>query len=465
MKAMNILLLVLFAAVIMSCEEKNEPAAGTLEFTFAVPSTGEQKSFSDPAIPPAGNIPFQIMISVAKENGEEYWTDKMIRVYRFGEGFVTEKTEIPGGQYQLTKFMVLADNGNVIFAAPLEGSPKSFLVTHPLPMEFNVVPGESTRVDPEVLKTENAQPSDFGYASFTFTVVDFYKAWVLAMEDDPLYYGPVRTVPAKLTLIARDGWTHTYRIDPETTEILLPARYEKFRLIAESPDNPPIEREINARELRQSTADNPFLLRFPQNPGGVLYLQPGPEDGKDAMITDLDPMENFGDHIYFEASFITEPILTIMRTKRSLMHFDLSDLPEYTRIDKVYLTLRFDRPLWDTLIDYGQLDSWMLLPELVLQQIIEPWKESEVSWDNQPATIKANEVSVPFSLEVDSNLRAYDVTSLFVPVQEIAAPNYGMMFRYAANEDIPGGMQFASSDHPVEWMRPVLEVHYYYPED
>lgn len=467
MKSTHLILLALLAFFITSCENANEPAPGNLEFAFAVPATGEQKSFSDPdsAGSSDGDVPFQIMISVTGNNGELTWTDKMIRVYRFGQGFVTEKTEIPGGNYQLTKFMVLADNGNVIYAAPLEGSPKSFLVSRPLPLEFSIIPGESTRVDPEVLKTQNSQPSDFGYASFTFTVIDYYKAWVLAMEEDPLYYGPVKTVPAKMTLIARNGWSHTYNIRSEATEILVPAGYEKFRMIAESRENPPVEREISAQNLRGSTKDNPFLIRFSRNPTDVLYLQPGPEEGKDAMITDLDPMKNFGDHPYFETSFLTEPVLTVMRTKRSLMYFDLKDLPEYTRIEKVYLTLHFDRPLWDTLIDYGQLDSWMLLPDLVLQQIVEPWQENKVTWGNQPSTIEANQVSVPFSLELDSNVRIYDVTSLFVPVQEIAAPNYGMMFRFVGGGDIPGGMQFASSDHPVEEMRPVLEVHYYFPED
>jgi hypothetical protein len=62
---------------------------------------------------------------------------------------------------------------------------------------------------------------------------------------------------------------------------------------------------------------------------------------------------------------------------------------------------------------------------------------------------------------LSTNQRFYDVTSLFVPNQEIAAPNHGFMFKQLDNNNpAPGGMQFVSSDYPIEEMRPKLIVKY-----
>ena len=52
-----------------------------------------------------------------------------------------------------------------------------------------------------------------------------------------------------------------------------------------------------------------------------IVLQPGPEAGKDAMISNLEPDKNFGEHKYFEATFLSEPVLTVMRSNRSLIWF------------------------------------------------------------------------------------------------------------------------------------------------
>ena len=68
----------------------------------------------------------------------------------------------------------------------------------------------------------------------------------------------------------------------------------------------------------------------------VLVLQPGPDKGKDAMISNLEPDKNFGGHKYFEATFLTEPILTVMRSNRSLIFFNLDALAQIGNNKKSY---------------------------------------------------------------------------------------------------------------------------------
>ena len=55
--------------------------------------------------------------------------------------------------------------------------------------------------------------------------------------------------------------------------------------------------------------------------------------------------KNFGDYKYFETTFITEPVLTVMRSNRSLIWFNLNALPKSAVIRKVTLQLFYDLPV------------------------------------------------------------------------------------------------------------------------
>ena len=178
------------------------------------------------------------------------------------------------------------------------------------------------------------------------------------------------------------------------------------------------------------------------------------------MISNLDADKNFGDYKYFEATFITEPVLTVMRSNRSLIWFNLNALPKSAVIRKVTLQLSYDLPVPFDLAYLTDIDPSTGIARFggVLQQIVEPWEEDKVTWNTQPKTIEANQVFIsPFNLNV--NFITVDVTSLFVPVNEVAAPNYGMFFKLWPVERFPG-FRFASSDFPDARMRPKLTVYY-----
>ena len=462
-KLLGLALIVLSAGLMQSCEEKPE-VKGKVDFSISLSEDDMKKSVnedgeSDIIAPDFG---WHLLVSIYSVDGSVVMEDEIIPLYGFGSGYVSEKIELKVGEYFLEKFMVIGPYGDVIYAAPLEGSPKAHLVNDPLPIEFMVHPEQVSHVSPEVLLVGNSNPGEFGYASFSFSVVKPIVAYVMAVDDNGLTMRPSVAVEAVLSLYARDGWMHDYKLRAGVNKILVKSGYEYFKVIVENPDYPPYEGEIKARELMNSSEDNPVIFNLSQEPMHMLVLQPGPERGKDAMITDLNPDKNFGNHPYFEASFMTEPVLTVMRTKRSLIHFNMEGLPKSARIKKVHLTLAFETMIWDSL--NTELD-WFMIPEqqLVLQQIVEPWKEEGVTWGNQPETIEANQVFIPVYDEMNSNFRTYDVTSLYVPYQEIAAPNYGMMLRTVDYTDYPGGWKFVSSDYKREEMRPKLTVYYSLP--
>ncbi len=110
--------------VFTSCEKRTVNDTGTGLAEFSVNMTGNQDSKS---VTDSGTISFQIMISVEDLVGNAVFTDKLIPLYVFGTGFVSENVEIKAGEYKLTKFLVINASGEVVYAAPMVGSPLAYL--------------------------------------------------------------------------------------------------------------------------------------------------------------------------------------------------------------------------------------------------------------------------------------------------------------------------------------------------
>lgn len=466
MKTIQIITLAMvFLAVglVQSCEDKPE-VSGKVDFSISMDAEELLKSVSndstvvDDSIAPTGF--WQLVITVVSTDGEVVMEDRRIPLIGFGSEFISEKIELKAGEYLLEKFLVIGPYGNVVYAAPLEGSPRAYLVNHPLPLHFVVKPEQVSHLSPEVLRVHHSSPADFGYASFSFNVVRPIVAWVMVVDDNPLSMRPSSAIPARMTLRARDGWTHEYSLRAGANKVLVKPGYEWFKVVVKNPDYPILKEEIAARKLINSTEERPVVFQMGEGAYEKLVLQPGPERGKDAMITDLESEKNFGDHPYFEASFLTEPVLTVMRTKSSLIEFHLNDLPKSATIEKVLLTLSFEHMIWDSTM--AALEPGDMVDRYIaLQQIIEPWEEHKVTWSNQPATSEANQVIIPMFDIYSSMQRRYDVTSIFV--NELDIPNYGMMLKVVMDNPYPGGWQFVSSDYKIPEMRPALTVLYTLP--
>jgi hypothetical protein len=275
---------------------------------------------------------------------------------------------------------------------------------------------------------------------------------------------PTLLTNAKLTVFADNGWRYTFRLEATLNHLIIRGGSDIYYFLLEKEGYMPQRMQFTAKELIETTKENPLVLKIPwdSNQWQTLVLQPGPDVGKDALISNLEADKNFGDHKYFEATFLTEPILAVMRSNRSLIAFNLNTLPKSAIIKKVTLQLFYDLPVpFDStyLINTDPATgTGTVMYGGVLQQIVEPWEEYKVSWNTQPKTVEANQVFIsPFIRNV--NFITVDVTSLFVPFQEIAVPNYGMLFKLWPTERFPG-FRFASSDFPDETMRPKLTIYY-----
>lgn len=454
-----------------SCENNSDMAgSGSIEFSVTMPDQGT-KSVADSI-----TASFHVLISVVDMDSNAVFSDRLIPLYVFGDSFVSEKVEIGTGEYRLTKFMVINASGEVIFAAPLAGSPLAYLTTRPLPFRFSISPGEITRVVPEVLVVGDQTADKFGYAVFGVRVVKPLEFWTMCVLDpgNPLMMSPIQITSARLTVYAPDGWHYTFKLEPAPNHIIIRGGYDMYTFLVEKEGYQPVKLQFPAGILATSTKENPVILSLNWNSQvRKLGLQPGPDKGMDAMISNLEPDKNFGDHRYFEATFLSEQMLTVMRSNRSLIHFNLDTLPKSAVIRKVVLRLMYDVPIpFDNTYVIDKLPSagiaWY---GGVLQQITEPWDEHKVTWNNQPKTIEANQVYVPPFIR-NTNVIELDVTRLFQPVttsttDQAVYPNYGMLFRLWPVDRFPG-FRFASSDYPMSSatakMWPALTVYYTLPQ-
>jgi hypothetical protein len=463
-KLINLSGLLLFSVALIflyGCDERiDDRAMGLAEFSISLNEAGITKS--DPAADTT-NAAYHLMVSVEDRTGREIFSDKLIPIYIFGTGFVSEKVEIPVGEFRLTKFMIMNTSGSVLFAAPMAGSELAYLTKNPLPISFTVRSEQVTRVAPEVLSVQGYTPSQFGYVSFGMQVVrplTFYTAVVPGYPT--ITSTAIQYLQAKLTVYDTRGWHYSFRLEAAVNRIVIRGGSDTYVLVVEKEGFMPLKIQVPALRLRETTFENPLILRLPGDTSVLhrLVLQPGPEEGKDAMISNLEADRNFGNHPFFEATFLSEPVLTVMRSNRSLIFFNLGSLPKSATIKRVVLRLSAEQQIiWPNPVPVTVAPGTKRWYGVVLQQVIESWDEYKVTWNNQPSTITVNQVYIP---PIISNLNFIDVDVTRLFINNIDAANHGMLFRHYPTEQFPG-FRFASGDHPKPELRPRLTIYYTLP--
>jgi len=182
----------------------------------------------------------------------------------------------------------------------------------------------------------------------------------------------------------------------------------------------------------------------------VLTLQPNGCNGKDAVISEIVPDNNYGNlediHLY---AWTQGGILNVNRVG---IDFDLFSIPANARIDSAFLSLYFNNTS-----RYGSKHSGE--NSFVIQRITSGWDESTVSWNTQPTTITNNQVAVNGSISATQDFPNINMTTLIRDIIANRNNSYGLMLKLQ-NEDPYKILLFESSDHQNEHLRPKLDVYY-----
>jgi hypothetical protein len=162
---------------------KNKTDEGKGSITFTVGSSLKSTTTSDSSDVSA------VIVTIVNEKNQVVVDSKKIGLYTFGSGMISESLQLDAGLYKLTKFFVVDSYDSIVYAAPISGSTKAELVTTPLYIDFTVAENSAVQVTPEVLATTSSNPEDFGYVSFSYSVVEYltFKVQAYAKDSDSLY--------------------------------------------------------------------------------------------------------------------------------------------------------------------------------------------------------------------------------------------------------------------------------------
>lgn len=152
---------------------------------------------------------------------------------KLGDKFLSEKIMLKKGCYKLKEFMIVDSAGNIIFAAPTEGTTLGNLVNTPLPLDFCVGANESKKIPVDVINTDNKVPEDFGIASFNIispsvikfpvAVVDYETGEFLAatIEVTNIDWDCYLTTRSKQPLGIDDAYRKTIQVQPVANSLMV----------------------------------------------------------------------------------------------------------------------------------------------------------------------------------------------------------------------------------------------------
>lgn len=140
---------------LLSCDEipsQSSEKNGSVKFAFNGSSTQLSKTGAD-------SVAKKLYITLRDLTGKEVLKLQSVELVSFGNGYVSLPVSLPKGRYELTEFLAVTADNKTIFAAPLTGSPKAYLVEKPLPLGISVVADQVASIDVEVLRVQNGEPS------------------------------------------------------------------------------------------------------------------------------------------------------------------------------------------------------------------------------------------------------------------------------------------------------------------
>ncbi|UCE27649.1 MAG: DNRLRE domain-containing protein [Candidatus Coatesbacteria bacterium] len=144
---------------------------------------------------------------------------------------------------------------------------------------------------------------------------------------------------------------------------------------------------------------------------GDTWLQPQAGEGLDAMISSVEPYENYGDEIAFDIGYYDK--------HRGLIKFEIENIGIYE--DAVlYLTCEYA----EIEADYG------------IHIITEDWSPGTVRWFNQPSFQSTPVATVTFGPVSDTTWMEANIVDALYYWQDTA--NYGVLIKQAGSYDAVG---------------------------
>lgn len=168
-------------AALNCTNDESMPVQGKVQFALTTSSeSSDGGRISSQSFPEGAYI----TLSIETASGASVYSFERINLIKLGDAYITAPLAISEESYRLTDFLVMSENGDVLYATPKEGSPLASLVTHPLPMNFSITADGIVNLDVQVVDADQQSPEDFGYVSFGVEVVESDFSISVFTEDN-----------------------------------------------------------------------------------------------------------------------------------------------------------------------------------------------------------------------------------------------------------------------------------------
>jgi hypothetical protein len=155
-----------------SCDkDSGDASTGNVKFSLDLGSSLKSGSLADSSGTNDSITGYYAIITLKDNLGAEVVSSKRLQIFTFGGSYVSESITLEEGNYTLSEFIIVKGS-DAKYVSPLEGSERAPLVSRPLPLLFQVTKNGNTVVLPQVLKVNSDNPSEFGYTSFDFTIIE-----------------------------------------------------------------------------------------------------------------------------------------------------------------------------------------------------------------------------------------------------------------------------------------------------
>ncbi|MCD4793185.1 MAG: DNRLRE domain-containing protein [Bacteroidales bacterium] len=441
--------LLVFTIILYGCKKnENLISKGDIKFQIILNGDKSNSEYDEASF---------VLISIKNETGDYVYQSEQLSLYDFNGYLISEPISLICGNYHLSQFIVLNSDLEAIYASPVEGSVYASFVDEPLPIYFEVIQDNVTKLTPEVISVANSNPEDFGYTTFSFNIVETFDFLLGVFVYNELIQN-FELTDYHIKVLGNDQVLFSSDMEAVTNQIKLPGEYENYEINITKQGYQTYSQTFSYEELLLYIED-PLEIILQNGEYNVLILQPNGDQGKDAQIWTYDPTgiidrgTNRTDIVIYEWTKNGAPT-----TKYGLIEFDLSDIPENSSISSAYLSLFFDPESVDNQHIFGhcQLGG---PNEAYLERITSTWEEP-VCWNTQPTTTEENRVLIPASSSPTQDY-IINVTLLTQDIIDNFDTSYGFMIKMVEAQYYKS-LIFASSEHPNANLHPKLVVTYTY---
>lgn len=202
---------------------------------------------------------YACIFDIKNSNGEEIINSKVSYFKPFNSDLATDTIRLIKGDYQLTRFWIIDDYGDIKYLVPLKGSIKANAVESSLPYTFLLHKTGTTNINPYVLSILGETPENFGYSSSFNPVKTFSVLIVLLKYDSSL--SKFNFINGKLTVSSNNRTIQVMDIESKTNTVQIIDEYANYHFEIETNEFGTYKSDFSKEELLNYTS-KPLIINF-----------------------------------------------------------------------------------------------------------------------------------------------------------------------------------------------------------